>query len=171
MRPGLLSIQLALGKFMSVQAQLGVVREVGTELQEKSTEALVDAVEIVVVHQRCRFDDPGIAGVFLGIVAFLGAVDSAFLLRLANENDTLAVWVLSPQLGCDIICALPLFEGDQRNLIPFDELLDGLDISPRHRLHGISGEHLRLALLQDESQCPRRLKLDANTSSFLPQWV
>ena len=103
----LFSIQLALGVFMSVQAQLGIVGKVGTELQEERTETFVDTVEIVVVHQRSRFDDPGIAGVFLGIVPFLGAVNSAFLLCLANENDALAVGVLRPQSGGDIIFALP----------------------------------------------------------------
>jgi len=76
---------------MPVQAQLGIVGKVGTELQEERTEAFVDTVEIVVVHQRRRFDDPGVAGVFLGIVAFLGAVDSTSFLRLADENDAFAV--------------------------------------------------------------------------------
>ena len=62
-----------------------------------------------------------------------------------------AVGVSGAQLGCDIIFALSLFEDHQRDPILSDELLDGLYKSSRHRLHGISGKHLRLALLPDES--------------------
>jgi hypothetical protein len=34
-----------------------------------------------------------------------------------------------------------------------DELLDGFDEVPRHRLHGVGGGHLGFSLLPDESQC------------------
>src|SRR6478672_649754 len=52
----LLAVQLLLGVFVAVQAELGVIGKVGTELQEKQAEVVVDAVEIIMVHHSGGFD-------------------------------------------------------------------------------------------------------------------
>jgi len=46
----LFALQSAFGIFMAVEAELGVVRKVGTKLQEKRPEVVVHAVEIILVH-------------------------------------------------------------------------------------------------------------------------
>jgi hypothetical protein len=50
--------ELTLGVFMAVQAQLGVIREIATELEKERREIPVDGVDVVVVHHCRRFDDP-----------------------------------------------------------------------------------------------------------------
>ncbi len=115
---------------MPVQAELGVVGEVGTKLQEKRAEVLVHAVEVIIIDQGGGFNDPCIAGVLLRVVPFLGAIDGAFLVRLANENDALARRELGAQFGSDLIFTSSFFEGDQGDLMIFHELLDGYPTIP-----------------------------------------
>ena len=98
------------------------------------------------------FDDPGIAGILLGIVSLLGAIDGALLLRLADENYAFAMRIFGSKLGGDIVLALSFFEGDQGNLLVLDELLDGLYESPRLGLNGIGGKDLSLTLVADKVQ-------------------
>ena len=111
----LFSIQLALGVFMPVQAQLGIVGKVGTELQEKGAEVLVHAVEVIIIDQGGGFDDPRIAGVLLRVVPFLSAIDGALLLRFADEDHAFAL--------CEFGA---LFGGDLSLRCPFSKLIKGI---------------------------------------------
>jgi len=146
------AFQLAFGVFVPVQAELGVVGEVGTELQEKRAEVLVHTIEVIVIDQGSGFDDPGIAGVLLRVVTLFGAIDGALLLRFANEDYAIALWKLCAHFGGDLIFALAFFEGYQGDLMIFHELLDGRYEGPGHRLHGVGGQDLGFPLLPDEVQ-------------------
>ena len=89
---------------------------------------------------------------FFGFVQFLGAIDGALFLRFANENHAFALRELGAQLGSELTFTLSFFEGDQRDLMIFHELLDRLDESPGHRLHSVSGQDFRFPLLPNEVQ-------------------
>ena len=79
--------QLALGVFMAVDAQLGIVGKVGAELQEERAEVLVHRVEVIVVHHGGRSHDPRIGPAGGRAAALLGAEHRRLLLRLADEDD------------------------------------------------------------------------------------
>ena len=73
--------QLPLDVLVAVDAQLGVVGEVGAELEEERAEVLVEAVEVELVDHRRRLLT--IQGYFLpvcGSVPLLGAEDRQFSL-------------------------------------------------------------------------------------------
>jgi len=76
---------------VAVQAELGIVGKIGAELQEKRAEVLVHAVKIVMIDQSRGLHDPGIASIFPRVVSLLSAIDRAFLLCFADENDTFPV--------------------------------------------------------------------------------
>src|SRR5579875_125555 len=70
---------LALHVLVPVQAEFGVVRKVGKELQEEGAEVAVHTVEIVMIHQSRGLNDAGIDLSGAGIAASLGAIDLALL--------------------------------------------------------------------------------------------
>ena len=75
---------LAFGPFVPVEAQLGVIREVGAELHKERAEIGVHAVEVEVVDQPGRGHDPRV-GVAVGVAALLGAKQFGLLLRPAHK--------------------------------------------------------------------------------------
>ena len=116
--------QLALGVLVAVDTQPGVVRKVGTELQEERAEVAVDAVEIVVVHHRAAIDHPGIAHAGACTVAPLGAHHARLLLGAADiENPFVGVELLQILQG-DVVLALMLAKAHQIHTLPGDKLLD-----------------------------------------------
>ena len=127
---------------MAVQAELGVVGEVGTEFQEEGAEALVHTVKVIIVDQGGGFHDPGIAGVLVGVVSLLGAIYRALFLSLAHEDHALRLREFRALFGGDLVLALPFFEGYQGDLMIFHILFDGLDEGPGHRHHGVGGQNL-----------------------------
>jgi hypothetical protein len=79
---------LPLGPVVAVDAQLGVVGEVGAELQEERAEVAVHTVEVEVVDHPGGLDDPRV-GLALAVVALLGPEQRGFLLRSPDEHDPL----------------------------------------------------------------------------------
>lgn len=106
-----------------------------------------------MVHQGCGFDDPGISAFRLGVAPFLGAINPAFLLGLADEHHALWPLELLALLFGKVILALSLLEGNQRNSVVFGKLLDGTDKLARDRLHHVSGGHFMPAVDPYELQC------------------
>ena len=74
----------------------------------KNGPILVPAVEIVMIDQGAGLHDPSITGVVFRVVPFLGEIDGAFLLGLADENDSFAMGKFLPEPGSHIVLALPL---------------------------------------------------------------
>ena len=81
---------LPLGPLMAVKAQPGVVREVRAELEEERAEVGVHRIDVEVVDQAGRLDDPRI-GLALGVAAFLGPKQRRLLLRPPDEQHPLGV--------------------------------------------------------------------------------
>ena len=137
--------QLPLDVLVAVDAQLGVVGEVGAELEEERAEVLVDAVEVEVVDHGRGPHDPGILLAGLGVAALLGAEDGRLLLGLADEQTILRSRSKArPVLRGDIVLALALGEGDQGDLFLLDEAIDRGDERLAHRAHQRrGGEGLR----------------------------
>ena len=98
--------QLSLDVLVSVDAELGVIGEIGAELDEERAEVLVEAVEVVVVDHRRTSHDPGVGLPCVGIAALLGAKDGRLLLRLAHEDDPLVAVELGVVLLGDVVLAL-----------------------------------------------------------------
>ncbi len=120
---------------MSVDAQLGVVREVGADLEEERAEVLIEAVEVDVVDHGDAAHDPGVPPPRVGVAAFLGAEDRRLLLGLAHKDDPLRPVELRVVLLGDVVFALPLGERDQGNLFLVDEALDRGDERLADRVH------------------------------------
>ena len=103
-----------------------------------------------MVHQSGGFDNPGIAGIGLGVVPFLSSINGALLLCLADEDHTFAVGVLGAHFGGDFILSPSPLESDERNLILLSELLNGRYKRSGHRLDGIGGKYLGVPLVADK---------------------
>src|SRR5262245_49538455 len=74
-----------------------------------------------------------------GVAALLGAEDRRLLLGLAHEDDPLSLVEASVVLLGDVVLALALGEGDQRDLLPLDEALDRGDERLADRVHESRG--------------------------------
>ena len=111
---------LAFGPLVAVDAQLGVVREVGAELQEERAEIGVDAIEVEVVDQPGGLHDPRV-GITVGVAAFLGAEQGRLLLRPPDEHHPLLGGEALEVLVHHVVLALPLGEVDPRNTVDAGE--------------------------------------------------
>jgi hypothetical protein len=116
---------LAFGPLVAVEAQLGVVREVRTELEEERAEIGVEAIKVKVVDQTGGLHDPRI-GVTVGVAAFLGAEQGRLFLRPPDEQHPLAGGEAGQVLVHDIVLTLPLGEINPRHTMVAGE--------PVHRL-------------------------------------
>jgi hypothetical protein len=74
---------------VTVEAEPGVVGEVGAELDEERAEVGVDAVEVEVVDHPGGLDDPRV-GPARGVVPFLGPEQRRLLLGPADEDHALS---------------------------------------------------------------------------------
>jgi hypothetical protein len=90
---------------------------------------LADAlgIEVKVIDQGRRADEPGVFLPGLGVGAFLGTEDRCLLLGLADKEDALGAFELGPVPQGDVLFALPPGKRNQRDLILLDETLDGSD--------------------------------------------
>jgi hypothetical protein len=74
---------------MAVDAVLGVVGEVGAELQEERSKVLVHAIKIVMVDHGRGFHNPRIGRSRARAAATLGPHDPRLFLGLANVQHAL----------------------------------------------------------------------------------
>jgi len=139
--------------FVSVQTELSVIGEIGTELQEKGPKVLIDAVEVVMIHEGGGLDDPGIGAFCLRIAPFFGALDGAFLLGFADEDNAFPVAEVFALLFGKVVFALSFLKGDERNPVVLGKALDGVDELASDRLHHVSGCDFMSALDPYELQC------------------
>jgi hypothetical protein len=135
---------------VAVDAQLGVVGEVGAELDEERAEIVVEAVEVEVVDQRGGFDQPRVRGAGAGVVAAFSAHHRSLLLRPTDIQHRLGTVVLS-QVGLgDVVLTLALGEADQVHAIGVDEVVDRRDERPGHRRHQRRGRERVPAMVVEE---------------------
>src|SRR5262249_35907539 len=140
--------QLPLDVFVAVDAQFGVVREIGAEFQKEGTKVFIHAVEVVLVY-RCRaLHNPGVF-LAVGVGALLGTKDGDFFLGLAEEHNPFACLKASTVFGSNIVLALPLLKGNDRNLLLLDEGIDLTQEGVGHHAHERRGSD-GLAALEAE---------------------
>jgi len=116
--------QLALGVLVAVDAKLGVVGEVRTELQEEGTEVLVDAVEVVVVDHRRAVHHPRVGHAGGGAASTFGAHDAGLLLRPPDVQHALNGIEPLQDLLRDVVLALVLAEAHHLHALISDEAFD-----------------------------------------------
>ena len=97
---------------MAVEAELGEVREVGTELDEEGAEVLILAVEVVDVDHGGGVVDPG-DGAALAKAFADRARDTDLFLGDADENDSFLGFELAEMLLENVILALAFLESNQ----------------------------------------------------------
>src|SRR5450756_687938 len=95
--------QLALEVFVTVDGELGVVGEVGTELQKEWAEVFVDGVEVVVIDHGRAVHDVRIGLSSLGAVTPLRPLDPGLLLGLSDVEHTFGALELSQVLLSDCL--------------------------------------------------------------------
>ena len=137
---------------MSVQTELRVIGEIGTELQEEGPEVLIDAVEVVMVHRDTGLHDPRVSAFCHRIATFLSAINRAFFLRLADEYDTLPLLEVFPLLFGKIIFSLPFLKRDQGNLVVLGEVLNRADKPASDGLDHDGGSHFVPAMDSNKLQ-------------------
>ena len=142
--------ELPFDVLMAVEAQLGVVREVGAELQKERTEVFIDAIEVELVHRHRTLDDPRIL-LAVGGRAFLRAKDVGLLLRFAQKQDAFAPLKACPMFGGDIVLALALAKLHDRNAVLFDEGVDLFQERVGHDAHQRRGGNGLLAMELEEA--------------------
>ena len=124
---------------MTIDAELSVVRKVGTEIQEERPEIFIDAIEVIMVDHRRGVHNPrvGRPGV-IGSTTHSAHHPDPFL-GLADRHN--AIGVVSPaQIALrDVILALALLERDQIDALARNEILDFLDERVCHRRDGGGG--------------------------------
>src|SRR6266576_6756719 len=109
---------------MAVEAELGRIREVGTELEKEGAEVLVAAVEVIDVDHGGGIEDPR-DGAAAGQSLARGAGHPDLLLGDADPDDALLLFESSQFLLQDVALALALFEADQLQALPLEERFDG----------------------------------------------
>src|ERR1700737_2440812 len=135
---------------MPIKAQLGVVREVGAELQEERSEVAVQAVDVEVVHHRGGPHQPRISDTVLFITAPLGAENRRLLLRFPDEYHSLGFLELLSLLCCDGIFALTLVELYDWDLLSPRKLLQRCYEFLADRVHQSAGGELVAAVKSKE---------------------
>ena len=115
--------QLPLDVLMAVDAQLGVVGEVGAELQEEGAEVGIEAIEVELVDRRRALDDPRIL-LAVAAGALLGAKHGNLFLGLAEEQNAFGPLKALAIFRGDIVFALFFLEGNHRDLLLLDKVIN-----------------------------------------------
>ncbi len=119
--------RLAFGPLVAVEAQLGVVRKIGTELDEERSEVGVEGVNVEVVDHRRGLDDPRVGHTSDRVATLLGVEHAGLLLGSAHEQDPLGLVELGQEGEGQVVFALPLGEIDDRNVMISGEAIQTSD--------------------------------------------
>ena len=110
---------------MAVEAQLGVERKVGTELDEQRPEVLIDEVAVVVVDVRRGRHQPRVGVLAVRPAPPHGTRHPCLLLRDADEQHSLGARPAAQIVLRTVVFALPSLKPDQVDPLLPDEALDG----------------------------------------------
>jgi hypothetical protein len=125
--------RLPLGPVVSVDAQLGVEREVTAELQEERAEVGVHAIEIKVVDHGTGLHQPGI-GRPVRATALLGAPHHRLLLPAPDVQDPLPAGEPGQVPLGEVVLAF-LAEVHQIQAVRLSEVVNVRDEGLGHRIH------------------------------------
>src|SRR5262249_23598689 len=135
---------------VAVDAQVGVVREVGAEVEKEGAKVRIDAVEVELVDWRRTLDNPRVL-LARRIRSLLGAKDVGFFLGLAEKEDSLAAREAGPIVRGDIVLALAFLEVNDRDLVLLDEGLDLVQEFVGHDPHERRGCHRLTAMIAEKA--------------------
>ena len=124
-----------LGVFVTVDAQLGIERKVGAELQKERAEVAVHRIDVIMVHHGGRAHDPRIGLPGDRAPALLGAEHRRLLLGLADEHHAFRPVEFAQLLRHHRILALALAELHERNLMLRHEAFQLGHEGPADRAH------------------------------------
>ena len=146
--------ELALGVFVTVEAQLGIERKVGAELQEERAEVAVHRIDVIVVHHGGGAHDPRIGQAGDRAPALLGAEHRRLLLGLADEHHAFLLVEFAQVLRHHGVLALALAELHERNLMLRHEAFQlGHEVAA-HRAHQRRRRQRLAAVLAKEAHDP-----------------
>src|ERR1700733_16096271 len=109
---------VAVRVFVSVEAELGFIGEVGAELQKERSAVAVHAIDVEVVHHGRGPHQPRIADPGLFIPAALGTEHRRLLLRLPDKHHSLGLIELLTLFGGEVVLALTFTEPNDGDLLP-----------------------------------------------------
>jgi hypothetical protein len=141
---------------MAVEAQLGVIGEVGAKLEKERPEIIVDGINVVVVDHRRRLDDPRIRPAAVRAVPLLGAEDRSLLLRLADKNDPFFEREVAQALHHHIVFALAFAKQHDGKAMPRDKAVELHHKPPAHRAHQGRGGQRLPAMVAEKAHRPIR---------------
>ncbi len=120
---------------MTVEAQLGIVGEVRTELDEAGAEVVVDEVDVAGIDNRRAGDQFGRRLAGDGIHTTLRAQHTGLLLGLANVENILATGPATKVLLRHVVLALTFSEADKVHTLMLGKALQTCHEPPGHRRH------------------------------------
>src|SRR5246127_3292093 len=88
------------------------------------------------------------------VIPFLGAIDSALLLRFAHEDNTFVLSKSGPALVGDIVFALTFLEGDHRDIVVSDVAFNRFNKTAGDRLNHLRRGYRMSAVDADELENP-----------------
>lgn len=124
--------QLALEIFVAVEAKLGRIGEVGTELDEERPKVLVHTIEVIEIDHGRGVVDPGNGRAALELLAD-GSGHARLFLGHADENNSLSFPELLQAALEDIVFPLPFLEADQLKVMLHLKLADRGNKTVGHR--------------------------------------
>ena len=127
--------ELSLGVFVTVEAQFGIERKVGAELQKERAEVAIHRVDVIVVHHRSGSHDPRIGQAGDRAPALLGAEHWRLFLSLADEHHAFLLVEFAQALRHHGVLALALAELHERNLVLRHEAFQLGHGGAAHRAH------------------------------------
>src|SRR5438270_10138750 len=139
---------------MAIQAEFGIIGEIGAELQKERAEIPIHTVHVKMVDHGGGPHQPGISGARLFVPSPLGAEHRRFLLRLAYEQYPFHLVELAEILCRDIIFALSLAEMHNRNALPLDKSIHGGEERLAHRIHQSARDELVAPVIPEKTRYP-----------------
>jgi hypothetical protein len=146
--------ELALGILVANDAQLGIERKIGTELQEERAEIPIQRIDVMVVHHGGRPHDPRIGLARSGVCALLGAEHRGFLLGLADEDHSVVRRELAKVLRHHLVLALPLPELHDGNPMLGRKPIQRRHKRSAHRAHQCRRRQRVATMLSEEPRNP-----------------
>jgi len=149
--------RLPFGPLVPIEAQLGVVREVGAELQEERAEVGVHAVDVELVDHPGARHDPRVGRAGDRVAPLLCPEHPGLLLRSPDEQHPFRAGEPGQVLGGDVVLALTLGELDQRHVLVPAEPVDRRDEALADRVHQRRGRERRATVPAEEAHHTSRV--------------
>jgi hypothetical protein len=146
--------KLALGVFVTVQAELGIEGKVAAELEKEWPKIPIERVDVLVVDRRAAAHDPRIRPTCVRAPTPLSAENRGVLLGFSDKDDPLLAGKAAQMVGHHFVLALPLAEPHQRNSMLVYKSFQLRHKAARHRAHQGCRRQRLAAMLPEEPDNP-----------------